>query len=339
MEDLKYGRGNVATIDLTLSSSPEPEPPHQVTPRQSQVSTYFKREPRPYSTPYVKREKEPQRISLQHNGKMHQSVHQSNHKRTGNIAQMVNASDPAILKKVVLELCQMSPALRGAIARGLATHSRTPHARRREMDFMQKPSGPNMNAYDSSRPFDLVKQNPAINNKMNLDGPPLFRGSQTQPRNPSRINQVPGISQSVPRVKHEFPFASSGPGSDEDELRVPGAFPRSSQQADLASSFQDAQHSPFTSKPAIKPISLSERLAIIKQENSRTPKRCSQCRELFINEDDMCMYHPGSRISRDDGEIVWSCCKASAEEEFGCEFGKHIDPEKRFKQPSISLPN
>ncbi len=330
MKDLNMMEDNVTTIDLTLSS-PEPESQPQITPQKSQLTDYFKKESRSYNTPYVNHEQDQRGSSFQSVRKDHQTRHAS----PGNINQIINTSDPMVLKKVLLELCQMSPALRGAVTRGLASHSRKQHGIKREREVMQTPASQKLNVHKSYRPYESVKQTPAVIVNMDPDRSSNLRGSHTQHQSIRRPTQTPAPSQFVSHVKREYPLALPGSGSDEDELHVPGSFPRSAQRVNSASSAQDAQQSSSASNRGTKALSLSERLAIIKQEKSAAPKRCAQCGELFLSEEDMCIYHPGYRISQANGEDVWSCCKFPVEA-IGCDNGKHIDPENRFKRSSVS---
>ncbi|KAG9191832.1 hypothetical protein G6011_10566 [Alternaria panax] len=114
------------TIDLTLSSpEPEPEPRRRPQPRsqprppQRQAQLYFGREPRPYGIPNVKMEAS-QPMASARNPVAPQPARPINPEH---IKQIIDTADPRALQKLLLQLCQVSPAFSGALVRGLAPQS------------------------------------------------------------------------------------------------------------------------------------------------------------------------------------------------------------------------
>ncbi|OWY57823.1 hypothetical protein AALT_g4974 [Alternaria alternata] len=88
-------------------------PPH----RQAQL--YFGREQRPYGMPNVKMEAS-QPVTSARNHVAPQTARPINPEH---IKQIITTADPRALQRVLLELCQVSPAFSGALMRGLAPHS------------------------------------------------------------------------------------------------------------------------------------------------------------------------------------------------------------------------
>ncbi|CAO2652923.1 Nn.00g023340.m01.CDS01 [Neocucurbitaria sp. VM-36] len=324
---------DVDTIDLTLSS-PEPEQRPRTLPRQSQLPNFFKSEPRPDSMRHVKNDQD-KAVGHGRDAVPHQ--------QTRRLAQIINTSSSADLKKVILHLCQLSPALSGAVARGLAHHS--PFAQGPISRHGNKPRKPTP-IEDDAFCYERQRQRLAARNKVKQENSRL--PASVPESNQSRAMQRVDATQryavstlhdrlSTPRVKHGIPPASLDSDSDTDNVHVPGAFPRSSQRANMdRTPLRDMLESSSATNHTPKSLPVSERLASFQRESAKEDRLCSQCHETFTKEDDVCFYHPGREFKQEGTVATWSCCNGSLSD-LGCKFGSHVDPETQETGQPVSV--
>ncbi|KAJ4363113.1 hypothetical protein N0V83_010233 [Neocucurbitaria cava] len=323
---------DVDAIDLTLSS-PEPEQRPRAPPRQPQIPTSFTNGRQSNRMAHIK--DGPSQAA----GSVHANAHRQQARPINphHLAQIMDTSSSADLKKVILHLCQLSPALSGAIARGLAQRSafaqglvnRHVHSSRNQKAGRSEESDSNDDVYERTKKRLAAKHN------VNLErtGFP----ASTRERIPSQAVKEEHASQrntgrdvsareSTTYVKREQPPVLTD--SDNDSY-IPGKFSHGTQQLNSARALppratsQDARGTPATANGARSSMPVSERIARIRGASGEAPKVCAQCHENFTGEDDVCIYHPGRKFKREDGVPTWSCCNGPLSDG-GCKFGSHV---------------
>ncbi|KAH6612049.1 hypothetical protein C7974DRAFT_90487 [Boeremia exigua] len=339
---------DMEAIDLTLSS-PEPE-----SRRQSRVNVYMQQQPQQSARPL----KEEPRSS-------HRGMHSSNEpgQRQGSsrsrnipqqpprrinpqhVKQIIDTSSHRALRSVVLQLCKTSPALSGALVRGLAPHSPWAQALVRGRQ-----------AKSHTQTQSTVKTEPRIieprvhqpTNRQN--GPSSSsHGSASQLRSnrpPDTTEnrdalRLPRSTQKPPPVKHEH---RSSPTDSDDSTNIVDfpAIERDARRQELShhttahsSSIHRPAASSTTARSANRPHSTQEHAANLKQ------KLCLQCGELFKEHDiDYCYFHSGHEApSRLDQIPQFTCCNRFVGEP-GCKTGRHISERnggsRNAKRPSPS---
>ncbi|KAH7379590.1 hypothetical protein BKA66DRAFT_394397, partial [Pyrenochaeta sp. MPI-SDFR-AT-0127] len=318
----------VDTIDLTLSS-PEPEQRPRVLPQQSQLPHFFKSEPRVSGPTHIKNERQRPGASVR-TGTPHQARPVNPH----HLAQIINTCDSHALKKVLLDLCKLSPALSGAVVRGLAVHSARAHGVVKQHRRSQQTSTPRQRSeWDDGDSTERIRKRfsvpsraiPANSRLSGSLGGDLKSSFSTVPHQSVAYPRVES-SVSKPQIKRDN---SSGPlGSDEDDydVHVPGSFPRSAQGKIVARpKLLNMNGDPSAASYTPKPQSIAEQMSNSQRGKLQEPRRCIQCHDLFTGEDDVCIYHPGQRIQRDGCVDLWTCCNEPASD-LGCQFGSHISP-------------
>lgn len=340
---------DVDAIDLTLSS-PEPEQRPRTLPRQSQIPTFFTNERQSNRMAHIKDEPNQAAGSVHANAPRQQARPINPH----HLAQIIDTSSSADLKQVILHLCQLSPALSGAIARGLAQRSafaqglvnRHVHSSRNQKARRSEESDSNDDAYERTKKRLAAKHN------VNLERTRV--PASTRERIPSWAVKEEHASQrntgrdvsareSTTYVKHEQPPVLTD--SDNDSY-IPGKFSRGTQQLNTARALpsrappprapsQDTRGTPATANRARNSLPVSERIARIQRASAEAPKVCTQCHETFTGEDDVCIYHPGRKFKREDGVPTWSCCNGPLSDG-GCKFGSHVVTEAPETKTSAS---
>jgi hypothetical protein len=328
---------NVDTIDLTLSS-PEPEQRSQLPPQRQYLPSHLKKEQGTNSGGGMRVKRE-QGVSgsRPHHSRSHTQTINPQH-----LARLMDTTNPRAIKSMLLDLCKLSPALSGAVARGLAPHSMYAQGLIKQRQSNIRASAARAVKQENSGVDDAherVKRRLAAQTRAR-------ELSQTRVRPPStfpggRGTQLAGGSQSVPRIKPERPFETAESDSDLDQY-IPDDFPLSSQRPKTdqlpprhASSSNFAHHT-------TRPIPLSHRLARVQDRpRSKTAtKTCKQCHNLVEDEAGLCFYHPNPELEANGEETCRKCDEPWMEE--GCEIGMHVveqdanlDPLKRH-QPSRS---
>jgi hypothetical protein len=328
---------HVDTIDLTLSS-PEPEQRPRMPPQQQRLPSYFKHEPRSNfgGSTRVKDERGPQGSRLRGSQSHARPVNPQH------LAQIIDTSNPRAVKSVLLELCRVSPALSGAVARGLAPHSTFAQRiiRQDQQTLRASTSRPvkQEKSYEDDV-YERAKRRLAAQTSMT-------KSSQNRGQSQSTFQGAHGArptgSQSVPRIKRERHFDMADSDSDLDQY-IPHEFPLSAQRAKT-----DRLPLPYTSNSntvnrTTKPFSLAERLAHVHEgSGTRTAtKTCRQCHNLVEDEVGLCSYHPGGPEVTAAGAVICAACNEPWVDE-GCMVGMHdtqgdveLDPLKR-NQPNRS---
>jgi hypothetical protein len=331
---------HVDAIDLTLSS-PEPEArPH------AQANSYLQQH-------------QPSRVVKQEAGSLYRSARNASQRpsstKSGNIPQqqprrinpqhvkqIIESSSSKALRSVILQLCQSSPALSGAIVRGLAPHShwaqslirgqqaqsqahRQPHAqsqptvkpehRMSEQDAyerMKQRLGSSSSAHSSSvRPTTQTsaprqsphRTAPASDRIDGLRLPPSSQITQTVKREPQA---TPTDSDDSTNVV-DFPALEREAGRQEHRhFTHVSSSSRHQQSADLgAGELAVRQRSTHHDAPDQK------------------PKLCLQCGRLFNGLDMNCEFHPGRLGPTRPGDVAQHICCGRFEGEPGCKFGQH----------------
>jgi hypothetical protein len=292
---------HVDAIDLTLSS-PEPEQRPRLPLQQQQLPTYFKEERKASRIPPHTPNSRVRPIDPQH------------------LARIIDTSSSQAVKDVLTDLCKLSPALSGAVARGLARHSTfaqglirhhqpTPRAPASRSHVVKKEEG--QDAHERMRKRLAARK-------------PASGSSQSRIHSPSTFSGANGVrptgSQSVPRVKLEQRLDVPDSDSDLDHY-IPSDFPISTQKATPNKlPLRDATR-PSTVNRTPSSFSLSERSA-----RGRTEARtCTQCHEVVEGEDEngLCFYHKGPEL-KVNGKLICGECKKPWETSTGCAFGTHV---------------
>ncbi|KAF2242388.1 hypothetical protein BU26DRAFT_555603 [Trematosphaeria pertusa] len=323
---------DVDTIDLTLSPSPEPRP--QPRPQQQQQRRYPAVQHR-VSKHYRTTSTKPRDMaSVKKEGASSESAtraapSQTNRIHPDHLRQIITTSDPAAVRNVLLNLCKLSPALSGAVARGLAPHSAFAQA--------------TITTHQAKAGAANIKPDPEPKREVSLT---------------NRTGNPSGSSMLRPHIKHErerSPLPSeddsdSTLGSDIRLTPSPGR-PKKRQSTPYhrAPYVVEASQSPTSSdravpaRPPLKHIPQGQTTNLnrvlssapaswhkpirVKSEPEYHGQQCERCRQLlFEDETDHCIYHPGRKIMiSQDGEriAVFSCCKMRIGEP-GCKTGYHI---------------
>ncbi|KAH9868994.1 hypothetical protein J1614_008071 [Plenodomus biglobosus] len=328
----------IDAIDLTLTSSPEPEPEPEQRPAQqrpSQAQQDFKKESRSYSMGFRK----PPQVG--HPSSAGRSNIAQQHRHTINpqhLRQIVHTSDEHVLRRVLLHLCQMSPALSGAVARGLAPHSTfARHVVNRRRNTAAATFKSEDESDDSA--YERTKRRLATSSTSAKSiSRPLNKPNEITPIR--RESQAPASKYGIPRVKSES-RPIPGPSSIDSDDQYSGAYRRSaSRVASITSPGRIMLKTPTHATRGLKTS-----LASVRPPNAHReiPKRltCVNCRLFFTSDsEEVCMFHTGQKVVR-GGQAVYSCCNAPMNDA-GCEFGCHTSTAEAqpdgsaHKRPSAS---
>lgn len=323
------------TIDLT-GSSPEPGQRPRLPPQQQRLQTYFKTESQngPSSSARVKTEPKTSEMRLRGPQQRPRQINPQH------LALIIDTSSSQALKSVLLNLSKTSPALSGALARGLAPHST--FAQRLIRQQRQKQQAQNQQAQQrqasASRPvkredadqaaYERMKQR--LKAQQSARTPSLNRG----PATPTAEGSRPRISgsQSVPRIEREALQDIGDTDSDNDSF-IPGSFSHSAQPAQrdassLASSsvFRAPTLNPFPAR-----LARAQGTPRIKTER----EKCTLCHKTIVDQFETCFSHSSEEVD-DEGNL--KCCNEPVWE-MGCVVGLHVtESEARLKrsQPSDS---
>lgn len=309
------GRGGseIDAVDLTLSS-PEPEVRPRVVSRtalrQQQLPTHLKPQSL-QSSSSTARMKDKGKVTTNLTGKYTQQMRRVHPQH---LEQIMESTDPSALRAVVLQLCAVSPALAGALARGLAPHSSFAFNLMHQRSTKTSTTGTIKHEQNDDEDANSRLKQRLV--------PKLFSRDSRSPSNFSTTQSVGGPApQSKSQMKREREVEDSDSIWDSDlELTVPGAYPLSARQA---SSFQPpnsrtASRSPM---PTTVPRLLFSAGSEIKTEPKLESKVCVQCHETVEDEDGMCWYHPGPERNV-DGVSTCGACSGSMSYT-GCSFGMH----------------
>lgn len=358
---------HVEAIDLTLSS-PEPEarPQHHTNRplQQQQPAGVSRQEPRtsykrahngdehsqrqtPTGDGNVPQQQQPRRINPQH------------------LKQIIDTSSHRALRHVVLQLCKTSPALSGALARGLAPHSpyaqqlirgqqarslsqshhsRSQSYRSQAQDLHQSHRQSHHQIKTEPRPngqdaYDRMKkrlgpssstQSPAA--RPNIHRPPSVHGNRDGLRLPS--------SHTSPKVKHEY---QNSPTDSDDSTNIVD-FPAIERDAHIHNSNARVSTGHVSRQrsgawPEGEELTVRRRPAEHSAPDQK-PKMCLQCGEFPKEGDVNCFHHTEhTELTGYDDIPKYTCC-GRFEGEPGCRIGHHLYESTGFltnsKRPSPS---
>jgi hypothetical protein len=342
------GRGDrnpdMDAIDLTFSS-PEPEVRHQ---HRTNNHTHHQQPAMPSSIhelPIVRRAMHSSDKRSQQRGSANVSQQHPRQIKPQHIKQMIDTSSHRALREVVLQLCITSPALSGALARGLAPRSswarglmqqagsqtRTQHTiktepRASEQD-VQVHDHPTQRLGSSKAPQSSTSQSrtqPHSTERQNQDGlrrPPIIkrehRPNSANSDDSSNILDFSatgriGLPDRQPPHRHATAGSSSGDRSH--------ANPGPSHQI-ITANVEPRRGSLANS--AVQGSSVRPRSTHLSAPDHK-PKLCLQCHELFGEGDDDCFYHPGGKLPARHGDVPQYACCDRFEGEPGCRKGLHI---------------
>jgi hypothetical protein len=223
------------------------------------------------------------------------------------------------LEEVLINLCKTSPAFSGALVRGVAHHSSSAQGMIKQYQQYHAPTrnfvaGPASDE-DSDDAYELAKKKLATN---------IRRGPQSYATLPP-----PRGAQSVPRIKSE-----ALPQHDSHDLLRPGPYPRTTPRP--TSMRSPLQHILSSSSAANRgpSVPLTQRFASVSKASAPASKKCIQCKEPYKDDNEVCMWHPGSKVREVDGSIVWDCCHDPLSTA-GCGFGAHVSAEETNEGTSL----
>lgn len=329
--------GRVEAIDLTLSS-PEPEAsPHAQASRNPH-------------------DHQPSKVIKQETGSSHRSARNDSQRpgstRSGNVPQqqprrvnpyhvkqIIDTSSSKALRSVVLQLCKSSPALSGAIARGLAPHSpwaqaliRGQQAQSQTYRQSQAQSQPVIKPEPRSSEqdaYDRMKQR--LGSGSGAHSSSVRPATQTSAPRPSHQRasentdglRVPPSLQKVRTVKRE-PQASPTDSDDSTNIVDFPAMEQEARRQEHTSHSTAASNSRHQSSTNLSTGGLATREGST-QYNApdRKPKLCRKCGELFNETNMNCEFHPGRLASARPGDMAQYACCNKFEGEPGCRFGQH----------------
>lgn len=318
--DPQPGRdAHMDAIDLTLSS-PEPEARrrHQTNnhvQQQQQPARVFK--PQSHRTVHnssniaqrqdsanVPRQ-QPRRIDPQH------------------IRQLIDTSSHRALRDVVLQLCKTSPALSGALARGLTPHS--PWAQGL-MRAQQTKSQTQTQHTVKTEPRASHLQLAYDRMKQRLDPSSTTQSSTSQSRthNPLTMHQnqdglrVPPRSQKTSSVKRERRPSLTDSDDSTHIVDFPAAIEQGTQRRSSHHHMTASSSSAHAGSLAVR-----HRSAQFSAVDSK-PNLCLRCHDYFNEEDVTCSYHTGHTVPVRTGDIPQYTCCNKFEGEPGCSLGRHI---------------
>lgn len=315
---------HVDAIDLTLSS-PEPE-----TRPHPQVNTHLQNN-QPAARPKQESGNSSRNVhnneySQQQGPARSSNVPQQQHRQVHpqHVRQIIDTSSPRALRHIVLQLCKTSPALSGAIARGLAPHSAYAQALiRGQPAKSQVPTAQRIKFEQGSNRKDAHERVEKYFGSNSSTQDSVSRSHTYRPPVASKDRdglRMPS-SQSASKVKHEY-RASSTDSDDstnivdfpviERNVLVHG--PRTQTPAAAGS-----KHPPTTNLSATRAAHYPTQSRAL---NSK-PKLCLQCGEMFKEGEINCYYHPGREAHTGTRDISKYMCCGKLLGEPGCVFGRH----------------
>ena len=353
---------NMDAIDLTFSS-PEPEVRHQNRQRNH---THHQQPARPTSIhePSVMHrtmhssDKHPQGRGSTNVSQQHPRQIKSSH-----IKQMIDTSSHRALREVVLQLCKTSPALSGALARGLAPHSswaqglmqqagsqmRTQHTIKTEPraseqdarvhDYSTQRLGSSKASQSSTSQSRTHHHSTERQKQDGLRLPPIIKrehrpGSANSDDSNNILDFAVTGQIGPPNRQPSHRHATAGNSS-----RTHANPELSHRQVTVGSSSRaHANSEPFNRH--VKASSQSRRGSLANSAaqgssavrsylthlsaTDHKPKLCLQCHELFGEDDNNCFYHPGEKLPARSGDVPQYACCNKFEGEPGCKYGRHV---------------
>lgn len=327
---------HVEAIDLTLSSpEPEAQPQYRADNYVHRLSaTAFRKEPRLSHRPMqdisspsqrqgsaIKPRQHPRRIDPQH------------------IRQMIDSSSHRALRDVVLQLCQQSEALSGAIMRGLQPHSSWAQAlvRRQQIDARMQTQH-TVKTESRVSDYDLARMRKRPGRSSALQHLDKRSPAAHQSRDSLR---VPTAGRKDPLLKHEH---RTSPTDSDDSTNIVD-FPTTKRDR-LVELLRDPVDSSSSNNRSHADRDEIDERRTLPQSSTKVstaemkPKLCLRCHEFFSVGDVTCSSHPGRELSTQPGDIPqYSCCNKFAGEP-GCKVGEHVgdtaETPSSSKRPSPS---
>jgi hypothetical protein len=315
-------------IDLTLSPSPEPEP--RPRPRHPAQQTPRARFP-PSGThagkkPFKSEPGEPSRNRLTA-GAMSNRKPQAQRANpaqprinSAHLASIINTSDSQALRSVMIELCKCSPALSGAVVRGLAPHSSFAQSLIRQHA-------------ERTIPTSTVKRERFKQERVKQEreaSPPLSDSGSSDLVSISEF-----FGSAVKKERGPSPAVSDGSSSDAFSDHMRG---KSSSSRMPGSFHQPLIPHPHRTAPQQRPEAEGSKPSLIRGNRTgsfqpATPRKplmrvCKNCNEQFVEGSERgCFFHPGrkSKTSNSAGQpvVVWTCCDGD-QWDAPCASGDHV---------------
>ncbi|KAJ4989963.1 hypothetical protein SVAN01_04610 [Stagonosporopsis vannaccii] len=317
----------VEAIDLTLSS-PEPEP------RSRRRSYSHAQQQQPAKTMKDGSHRRIHNINdhaQRHGSTWNGNTSQQRQRRIDpqHVKQMIDTSNHRALRSVVLQLCETSPALCGALVRGLEPHSPWAQAlisRQRAKSQIQ--------AKDTTKTEAKTNEQDAyerMRKRLGINGDSQSPAAQIRTNRPSAGHEdrdhlrVPPNSRKVPTVKHEH--RASPTDSDDStnivEFSAAGRGAQTQEPTRRTTTCDSSRHHSIAHQYTGRPVARENDDSVRDQEQ----KLCSQCGELYEEGDVMCYFHPGHESLARPGDIpLLTCCEKFAGEP-GCRIGQHTNEE------------
>lgn len=317
------GNARVEAIDLTLSS-PEPESRSQHrsyshTQQQQRVGT-MREEPRSSHRGMHSSKDDAQREGVARSGIPLQQLQRRINPQ--HVKQMIDTSNHRALRSVVLQLCQTSPALCGALVRGLEPHSPWAQAlisrQRAKSQTQTKDAIKNETRTNEQDAYERMK------NRLGNSGDSQSAVSQPRANRPPAVQadpnhlRLPSSSQKPSTVKREH---QASPTNSDDSTNI----------VDFSTIERDAQkEEPTRRATAHSTDALRNSGHLVARDSSAhgsvrddKQKPCSQCGELYEDSNGRCYFHPGREGQARLGDIPqFTCCNRFTGEP-GCKVGRH----------------
>jgi hypothetical protein len=258
---------------------------------------------------------------------------------------MIDTSSHRALREVVLQLCKTSPALSGALARGLAPRSSWARS------LMQQ-AGSQTRIHHTIKTEPRASEQDAWAHNRLTQRPGSNKASQNS-TSQSRTHHHPTERQNedclrLPPIKLERrPSLANSDDSntilDLSAIGRVGLLDRqpSHQHVPAGSSARDRSHANpepshrdvtgsdksrrgLLANPAVQGPSARPRSTHLSAPDHK-PKLCLQCHELVGEENDSsCSYHPGEILPAKRGDVPKYACCDRFEGEPGCKSGRHV---------------
>lgn len=357
-------------IDLTLSSpEPEAQPQHHANrhPQQHQSARVVKQEPRSSSKSAHNGNEDSQRQGSTRSGNVPQQ--QPRRINPQHVKQIIDTSSSQALRKIVLQLCETSPALSGAVVRGLTpysayaqklirgqqtgsqsqshhshsqsqrsqgysrhqSHHHSHHSSHHQIKTEPRPSG--QDAYERMKKrlgSSSSTQSPAA--RSNTHHSPAVQEDRDGLRVPS--------SHSAPKVKHEYRISATDSDDSTDIVDFPAMEhdARRHESHTRASSGHNSRQLPGA-WPEREEFAVRHRPTAYDVPD-QIPKSCLQCGELPGDGGPNCVHHTGRTELVGYDDIPKHTCCGRFKGELGCNFGSHVYEKPgtmtSFKRPSPS---
>ena len=231
------------------------------------------------------------------------------------LRQIIHTSDSMAIRNVLLNLCKLSPALSGAVARGLAPSSsyaqQTIQAYRNKTAASKIKSDPGGTAkytfQDATKNRPVMPHQPHIKHEVKHEVKPVWIPSDDE----DDLLDVEELFKPTPR-----PSTDSHPS-----FAAPSSFKSNGGNANVKSEWPSSSRLPLNlARDRMQP-------ANIKTEPTPPDHKCVNCGKPFESENDPCVYHPGRKVvaTNDYGDrmSVYNCCRRDVYEP-GCKFGIHV---------------